>query len=482
MFSGDGVTVALVQLTSPFNDEITPIRGHDYPVFGWTKNAYEKKLVKIRRILDRYLRSERHIDILVFPEYALHPDMVPLFKEFSENNNTICIVNYYMDDERANISKIIFPSKAINGIREYNQYKISPSEEDADYLLDLRGVKGDDERLVYYRFNWFLEVDGKENRHYFQVFNCIDYISSAVDNIEYDFPGLIFVSACSSNINQFYQTGEIILRRSIGGLQKKSIVTCFCNNSHKYGSEDSAYGGTAMIASQGHHLSEYLGHDVEGVVVADINCSAYKIKPTPTKGENSAIRSAVLHEMADDGADFVVKRDISRNPVINPVFLAKLGLSCYYFLYRTKNYVRLKKAINNMNVGCAAIFGYHDILVKSYDEDSKYIEARISKFMNSENLGYSAINHDIIKVNKHLKFRGEEMDRLELDSSVTPNYIKKELAHIRAILSGCAIDLKKYDEYCKYKIFLPEVSHSDLLVTDRESKKSEYHIYYARYE
>jgi hypothetical protein len=221
MLQKQDICVTVAQLRSPFYNELKVIRSHVYPILGWDEKAYEKRYERIKRILLNISNSRRAIDFLIFPEYAIHEDMLNTFVDFSDNNECICMVNYYDIDRRANITKIIFPNKNIDGNNIFDQYKLTPSDGDIDFLgkkdevFDRNSVKN-----YFFRFIWDKKVEGKIIKHYFQVFNCIDYLNSAYDSIDYDKPGMIFIPACSNSVNEFYSIGDMLLRKSLGGENK----------------------------------------------------------------------------------------------------------------------------------------------------------------------------------------------------------------------------------------------------------------------
>lgn len=121
--------MCFLQLKSPFFDEICWVDSTEYNKFGWLHYSNKKRQEKIKRLLDDIKNFNRHIDVLIFPEYAIHKETLDYLKEFSERNKTIVIVNYYDDDLRYSMTSIIFPNKEV-----YYQPKINYSDHDIDFL------------------------------------------------------------------------------------------------------------------------------------------------------------------------------------------------------------------------------------------------------------------------------------------------------------------------------------------------------------
>jgi len=118
---GRSITVGVLQLKSPFSDEIGVALGKKGDVFAisdTTQQNYRKKKKKIRKILKR-LESQEHIDILVFPEYTFLKDdgciigadenTIQICQKFSNVMETIVVGNYYDADTRASVSFVVLP-------------------------------------------------------------------------------------------------------------------------------------------------------------------------------------------------------------------------------------------------------------------------------------------------------------------------------------------------------------------------------------
>lgn len=476
MLQATDIGVAVLQIRSPFYNDLRVVRGDSQPILAWDEEAFRIRYAKIRKALDNISKLNRRIDFLILPEYSVHVSMIDMFQAFSESNNCICIVNYYDPRKRANISRVVLPEKHRKGEDVFEQYKILPADGDIDLLNkeeDLFSGKGSH----FYRFVWNKLVDGKKIKHYFQIFNCIDYLNFANDYIDFDNPGLIFVPACSNNVESFYSIGDVLLRKSLSGVARKSIVSVFCNNSHLLNSDDVGKGGSCIIASKGKHVSTIMGANKECILIADINCLTHKVQPSGIGIANTSINSVITKEISENGELLKYEPLKKFSPVINPNIFSELKLSRYYFLYRSKNYYKIKNILSELTVGSAGIFGFHDILIKARDESSDYVRLRISQTMKKNKSGFKVDGPEILKVVKQLKFRGLPQSELKLAKGVDHIYLRREIDTIKCFFFGGNINEEKYSDYLKKRIFLTDIQPGDLTDDDRDKGYSEFHLY-----
>lgn len=472
------IGIAVVQMMSPFYNELKVIRGDAYPILGWDEKAFEKRRNRIGRILSNISRLDRSVDFLIFPEYAVHQSMLDMFYEYSDKYECICLVNYYEVNKRANITKIIFPNKYLNGEREFDQYKLLPSDGDVDLLrktdalFDRASVEN-----CFYRFFWDKKVGKESIRHYFQVFNCIDYLQFSNDYVDMENPGLIFIPACTNGVSEFYAIGDLLLRKSLVGVAKKSLISVFCNNSHMIGADDVGKGGSCIIASKSKQASVLMDSSKECVLIADTNCLTQKVQPTLIGAANTSINSVVMLEV-DENADLIEYEPSGKSlPVINPNIFNELRLNRYYFLYRSASYVKLKKLLKDLTVGSAGIFGFHDILIKARDESYQYVLLRISQTMKKNKSGFDVEGPEVFRVIEQLKFRGLIKSEIELGKGVNYFYLRNEIDQIKKLFFGCNIELSKYSEYIGKRVFLKDIYPDDLTEVDEKNGYSEFHVY-----
>ena len=119
---GENVNVAVVQLESPFYNELD--LGLNYKnddMFNWRSNeTILKRGTKIKSILEQIKSVRDSINIVVFPEYTVPLNCLSMLKEFSDKNNIIIVagtdqVRDPSDEEkyRKNVCPVIIPNKEI---------------------------------------------------------------------------------------------------------------------------------------------------------------------------------------------------------------------------------------------------------------------------------------------------------------------------------------------------------------------------------
>ncbi len=93
--TSDKICVCLLQLRSPFFREADIIRGTEAPIIGWPDRAYRSRCERLSTCLASLKQFNRHIDILVLPEYSIAGEMLTLISDYVQDTRTIVISAMY---------------------------------------------------------------------------------------------------------------------------------------------------------------------------------------------------------------------------------------------------------------------------------------------------------------------------------------------------------------------------------------------------
>jgi hypothetical protein len=370
--------VCFLQLKSPFFDEIARIDGVEYSKFGWLRYPNKKRQEKIEKLFSCIKRFDRSIDIIVFPEYAIHKEILGSFKKFSEEEKTIVITNYYDDHRRHSITSIIFPDG-----EAYYQPKINRSDHDIDFLSE---VQNEDRKN--YRFYFNIDTKLGKEKIYFQVFTCFDFLNNWTTHIDKEHGGIIIVPMCTPVIDDFESAAKLILReKDPDDRLLKSITTILCN-----ATDIPSQSKGERICGKSQIIGPYKGDlpkiemGLEGGIIVNINCLNLIQQPTPIKKGNAVIESPAFFRISEDGSVIEPPGELPHPPtkwVVHPYVLTDyLELHKYYGFFRIEGFYKNLNAFKRLSIGCDGVYGFHDILIHSFEEDEEFSELRFGSVLN----------------------------------------------------------------------------------------------------
>lgn len=398
---GRSITVGVLQLKSPFFDDIEEVlskKGDDiFAISKTTQQNYRKRIEKIKKILER-LESQKHIDILVFPEYTFLKDdgriiganenTIQICQKFSNMMKTIVVGNYYDEDTRASVSFVVLPEGyALND--QYTAIKQTVSTYDDNVLKSVDKIKEEDKKVL--KFWW--KPDDEETKAYFQILTCKDYLYfTSVEPlrewpeiISVDAPGVIISPMSTPEIKTFESRAMGLIRDIRTETGGKSIISILCNATSIPTQEKNNICGQSQIISPidiKKEIRPLLKRGIEGIIIATINPFKSIIRPTPTNEQvpNAVLLSSRTYEIIESGNNAIDLIEIGTSRkhtgvVVNPKVLNGLGLKKIYGFVRGDDYQEIKtkvkerfKLFKDISIPIHGIYGIHDILTYSYEE------------------------------------------------------------------------------------------------------------------
>ncbi len=451
---GKSITVGVLQLKSPFFDEIDEVweeEGHVFAITTNTEQNYRKRIEKIKKILEK-LESQEHIDILVFPEYAFLKDdrgiiganesTIQICQKFSNKMKTIVVGNYYDRTNRASVSFVALP----DGYAPNNMYtaiRQTVSTYNDNVLKSVDKIKKEDEKVL--KFWW--KPDGEETKAYFQILACKDYLYfTGVEPLRewpdiisvYD-PGVIISPMSTPEIKTFESRAIGLVRDIKTETGAKSIVSILCNATSMPKQEKSDICGQSQIISpidMKEEIKPLLKRGVEGIIIATINPFKSIIRPTPIERESNAVLlSSKIYEIIESENNTIDLREIGASikhigVVAHPKVLNDLGLRKIYGFMRVDDYQGIKERVNErfkhfkeMSIPMHGIYGIHDILTFSYEEfyddqsGKEILKTRLWPIIKDD-VYFDEDHFGCCIVDNVTKYRGEDLSEKKPNSAM----------------------------------------------------------------
>jgi len=246
------VKIAIVQLQSPFYDEIY-LDG----IYRWYGSS-EYYFLKIEKILLEIAKKKP--DIVVFPEYTIPNDKLNEIKKHAHNfkiliaGSDVCRDEYNVDLYEKNVCPIFIKDNVYfieKKILAADEEGAIAGEEDRNSLKLMCKIKGG--------------ADGSDVNSIIQIYICQDYLLDH-DAKNLDF-GLVIVTMCSDKTEDFVNYAKVD--------SKKRKFTVLCNtysNNCEYIGKSSVYGPNTKTKFP---LIEKIFAPKEGYILAGLNLGAH---------------------------------------------------------------------------------------------------------------------------------------------------------------------------------------------------------------
>lgn len=475
------LTACFLQLKSPFFDEIAQIDGIEYSKFGWLHNPNKQRQKKIKRLLSHIRRFERHLDILIFPEYAIHEKSLGDLKKFSKQNKTIVIANQYDDSPRYSMTSIIFPNGKV-----YSQPKIDPSNHDTNFLSEVL-----EKDRKNFRFYFSMDTKLGKEKIYFQVFTCVDFLNYWTTHVDKEHGGVIIVPMCTPVIDDFVAYADSLLREKEPDERLlKSIITILCNATDVTSqSKGKKICGNSQVIGPYKGDSPKIEMGLEGGIIVDIDCLNAIQQPTPTKKRNTVIESPVFFSISKDGSIIEPPGRLPYPPtkwVVHPQVLTEyLKLHKYYGFFEIKDYYKHRNTLKRLSIGCDGIYGFQDVLIHSFEEDQEFSELRFRVSIGADLSTIGLKDPEYIEITNIIKYRGESFMHVKEDGGLEWNnkidikgdYIEEHKKEILELLHGREIDKKHRNDFKNKGIIIETLGVSDVSEEDRKNGFEEFLVF-----
>jgi len=428
---------AIFQIKSPFFDEygknidlsdLSLVLNTNQENYQCRTDQFKTIFRELGKINEKRKENEK-INFLVFPEYSFPPEFIDEAKKFVNQNQIIIIGNYYNRIEKASTSFVLIPEGwSTNTL--YQAHKNSISKYEKDFL-----VSPTEEKIL--KIIWKPNLDSDYS--YIQILTCKDFLcytgfagreenKGIIDNTK---SGIILVPMCTPKIEPFINEALSLLRecpgKSCNNVNITSIL-CNCTDLDKNQHEPGIVGGTRIISLIDENFSEVndntsvIERGTEGLLLAKINPSCnYSRLSLYTKDPN-AVQLFTYKIRFDRDFNFVLEYPKVHNKVfINPhIFYSELGIKKIYAFLVMNDYANfyncsklMPKEFLDSSIGVNGIWGYHDILIESYEHNLELVKENINirlwplisndNFNNKKMIG-------IVYVKQPIKFRDIPID------------------------------------------------------------------------
>ncbi|MBS1985523.1 MAG: hypothetical protein JST16_15260 [Bdellovibrionales bacterium] len=384
--------LVVVQMRSPFKTtppEMDLKSSREASWLEWANGAVARRTAQISSLLNE-LKANRLVGkdyptVLIFPEYTVPKPALQGIQDYADTNRTIIVAGtYYEEDEtdplyRNNVCTIFLPGQEDirmvkrNGFdREQAALSVSPTVPNVVHL------GGNNSKLGNFSLSTFICRD-------FLVPYEISEGGRRTLIVDSARPGFNLVTMCSPQTTLFESLSAFDLRELRG--RRRLTVLCNCSGMTLEGPVQT---GSAILgpredvkAFDGDVIRRLRSND-DGVIVADISlnsedlaiverrpaggtprflpvlsASTYNISSLPTDPSKEQLR---LRPIAGSS--------IATRGVWHPAFLELQNLKIVMQLFRTKDLVEVRNAINNSgikSVSAYVIEGTSDVLMRYYD-------------------------------------------------------------------------------------------------------------------
>lgn len=479
---GANIGVCVVQLRSPFFEETYRDHFNGQAIFSYLRgdkpyDYYERRLARIDNLLQDISNMLLDINIIVFPEYCLDRAMIEDLKlrELSLKGNVIIVGNFYAKEDRKSTTFVIVPDSKQGAASVHYEIKQDASTHDAPYLTRTQDLP-DNERYVL-RFWWSAKTSSGNQKAFLQILTCIDFPHLARRDkfdkkgkrlVEVNSHGIILVPSCTpTGIAEWHGTAEQLLRDAEDN--KKTIVTVFCNCVDLPKQRGINTCGQSQLVTVADDMPQVIDGRREAILFCRLEPFDVVLKKTPATGPNRILFDSKLMAVNDDGklqeGSATSARRANRGVTVNPLAFDRLNLSMIYMLFRLDNYYSHKNHLMNADIGTHGVFGFHDVLCKSLEEqgdsieNGSYVYQRLKK--TSRMLADSIKNPYLMKVKRRVKHHGVVLANTDANKQQTLLYpidsainVKTYLTEIQKVRAGQEISPERRETLLKNHILL----------------------------
>lgn len=474
-------TLALLQLRSPFRREADIIRGVEEPVLGWLDSQHDQRRRRFETLLTSLSRfQKRHFHFLVLPEYAVSMEMLDLLRTFSLRNRTVVLGTYYDSRSRVNCAFAIYPQD--NQAKIATASKFTRSRFETDVLREL-----EDSEKSALKLHWAIG----EEKLSLLLLPCRDFLSWP------DLPPQIkdadiLVSPMSSPImTSFVEKAKEAIRWVAPEQRRERSRSCvLCNSTDLSGDGLRTCGDSRVIGVTRTPIPP-LGSAVEGGLVLDINPLQTITVPTQVGGKDGPpVEASANFLLGDDWKVHWEPLPQTRPsaPEVHPNAPVRVGLNKYYSFVRLKRYWRHRSHLRGISTGCSGVYGFHDLLLHSYEESPELVKLRLRA--NCPTTVWRDLEADDLhcfRVLRTIKFRGTMFATREdtpksiyrtddLDSLEQPE-VESGLRRIYDYVQTNEIDEQSRQWLRDSCILLDGLPYSDVAREHVDQKKYEYLVF-----
>lgn len=497
------VDMCILQLRSPFWDEMYSDEIGGKKIFSMLKGQphdyYERRVRNIRSLLGD-IRKLSNVDILIFPEYSLDEGMIEAIelKKFSQEVNAIVIGNYYDKNDRESTTFIITPNPEMKEPDFYEEIKQHASKYDAEYLTPYDKIPDSKKKIL--RFWWNTKINDKEERAFLQIFTCKDFSiygrSDISDKdgkkiIDTEDNGIIIVPSCTpGGIDEWRSKAMDLLRD--GESNKKTIITLFSNSIDlptQQGLDICGESQVVTVIEDDKKETKIEGKE-EGIILCTLNPFSLVFKVSPKGGPNKILINSIVKGMNEDGKIIEKEKDYKTaklGMVVNPMAFERLNLSLIYMLFGLEDYYTHKNALEKASMGLHGIFGVHDVLCKSFEEEGDIIDKNsyiFLRLMETELPNDEILTPYFMKIKRRVKYHGTSLYKIDANGELIPKYpiptaieVKGYLSDIKKVLNSDENVKENKEELLRNKICVEvEEGMEESDISEREKKSEERNV------
>jgi hypothetical protein len=392
----DEIGVALVQIESPFPDELS--KGNDphtikRSILYW--KDYEKRSNNVIDIVSSIINKYENLNIISLPEYTIPKQCWIGLRKLSDDHKVIIIGGSDYDAMiYKNVCPIIVPGREIIYL-----IKSSKSYYESNIHINSEVISGDN----YYTGSVKLAWSYENSKYEVQIFICSDYLM-APEYVDKDITGIIICPMCSSDVDRFYGLAQYLI-----ALNKPKYV--LLNNAC---SDDVSplkiIGESGICCSLPEKISEYPRlNNREGIIYAKLNLHSARVEKPKSHTRLmpiSDIDYTLINYENEKPSLVSCDYEFNKRAIINPNLFSTFDKRFRIFYLRCKNYAEAMDEINKSNTYAVAVLGDVDVIVKNINDDSsklrKYDLYNASQYLMTEDWPY-------FSVDRFIKYDGEDV-------------------------------------------------------------------------
>lgn len=396
---GGKVNIALVQLESPFHNELNHVEYGGDKVFFWHDiGNRKKKIISILNNIKNITDSETRPDIIVFPEYSVPCEILQEVKEFSKYYKIIIAgtdqIRTQQDEMyRKNACPVIIQDREVLFI-EKNSLSVD----------EIGIVEPGTMEKSSLELNW---TTSSGEDLCIQISICLDFLYNNCE-LDKNKKGCIVVPLCSKSMKEFvgHQYTDVrfhkfVLFCNAVSMNDKEPIMAGC--SAVYGSDNELDKRDAIIS---------LNDDLEGVIFVKLDLEHPAFSKPTTLPSTKPVVFKKAYKIDDSGELITIEtgKKGTKVGIINPeLFLENLKLLNFFFA-KTVEYAKTIYGIKDLGEDATfdsfGVLGNYDTICTNFlSGDDRF---NLKKFLEQ----YTRFDPIRIEVRHIYKFYGYELNML----------------------------------------------------------------------
>ena len=448
------VNIALVQLESPFYDELSGFidEKNKRRLFQWHEiESRKKKIISVLENIKVITDPKTFPDIIVFPEYSIPFQILPEIEEFSKDYKIIIAGSDQIRDpqnkrHRKNVCPVI-----IQNMDTFFIEKNSLSEEEIGIIEE-----GAIEESTL-EFHWRTT---NQEELCLQIFICRDFLDNNC-MLDKNRKGCIVVPMCSKSMKEFVghqytdvRYGKFVLFCNATTLNHKEPI--MVGSSAVYGAGKERDEKDAIIS---------LDESLEGVIFVKLDIEHPGLTKPTTIPSTKPVEFSKAYKITEDYGlkPFIIEKPAKKVSIINPDFFDKNLKLLRFFFLKAIGYGEFKRNIKRLSspkFDAFGVLGDYDTVSMSFLSAEDELKRKQYLKPYTERGGFS-----LIKVEETYKFFGHKPSTVpeEVLSALPGDFlVSEQLLSLSKDWDTPDVSENERDKFLRDKLILGDFELLDL--------------------